>query len=73
NFPNDWVLLSTAGPDTAEMRIQFRLQSATAPTTFDSSRYAALESETNYDLMEDEAVSEDPAARMFQKWEKRKK
>ncbi|CAF3586851.1 unnamed protein product, partial [Rotaria sp. Silwood2] len=44
------------------MRIQFRLQSATAPTTFDSSRYAALESETNYDLMEDEAVSEDPAA-----------
>jgi hypothetical protein len=60
-------------PDMAEMRIQFRLQSTATPTVLDNSAYSELSSETNYDILEDETISEDQAARMVQKWQRRKK
>jgi hypothetical protein len=60
-------------PDMAEMRIQFRLQSEKAPTVVFSTAYTELASDKNYDLLEDEAISEDQAARMVQKWQTHKR
>jgi len=60
-------------PDMAEMRIQFRLQSAATPTDSTSSTFTELSSERDYDLLEDEVVTEDQAARMVQKWKRRRK
>jgi hypothetical protein len=60
-------------PDMAEMRIQFRLQTEKGPTVVSSTEYTELASEKNYDLLEDEDISEDQAARMFQKWQRHKK
>lgn len=55
-------------PDMAEMRIQFRIQSEKTATT-----PPLMTSDTNYDLLEDEDISEDQAARMVQKWKRHKK
>jgi len=77
---NSYGALSTAAtdgyakcPDMAEMRIQFRLQSEKPPTALPSTAYTELASEKNYDLLEDEVITEDQAARMVQKWKRRKK
>ncbi len=77
---NSYGALSTAAtdgyakcPDMAEMRIQFRIQSEKGSTTVPNTAYKELASEKNYDLLEDEAVSEDQAARMVQKWQRHKK
>lgn len=60
-------------PDMAEMRIQFRIQSEKGPTVVPTTAYTELKSEESYDLLEDEAISEDQAARMVQKWQRHKK
>ena len=60
-------------PDMAEMRIQFRLQSENGPTVVSDTAYAELQSERDYELLEDEDISEDQAARMVQKWQRHKK
>jgi hypothetical protein len=60
-------------PDMAEMRIQFRLQSAATLTDSTSSTFTELSSERDYDLLEDEVITEDQAACMVQKWRRRKK
>ncbi len=55
------------------MRIQFRLQSSNTSTSVSSTTYTELSSEESYELLEDEAISEDQAARMVQKWKRQKK
>jgi hypothetical protein len=58
---------------STEMRIQFRLQSSNTSTSVSSTTYTELSSEESYELLEDEAISEDQAARMVQKWKRQKK
>ena len=58
-------------PDMAEMRIQFRIQSEKTPAS--PPAYAEMASEANYDLLEDEDISEDQAARLVQKWKRHNK
>lgn len=60
-------------PDMAEMRIQFKLLSEKASNSVDSSSHTELESDASYDLIEDAVITEDQAARLFQKWQRRKK
>ncbi len=60
-------------PDMAEMRIQFRIQSEKGLTSPPPAAYDELGSEKSYDLLEDEDISEDQAARMVQKWQRYKK
>jgi Ni,Fe-hydrogenase I large subunit len=54
--------------DMSEMKLKFASKPAAAAAA--SSMPTA---ETTYDLMEDEAVSEEQAARVYQKWSNRKK
>lgn len=56
--------------DMSEMKSKFSSKPAAAPSVFASAMPTA---ETNYELMEDEDVSEEQAARVFQKWQNRKK
>ena len=60
-------------PDMAEMRIQFKKQSEQNQTSPSTSAYAEMVSEKNYDLLEDEDISADQAARMVQKWKRHRK
>lgn len=55
-------------PDMAEMRIQFQKQSQEK-----SERVPQISTDESYDLLEDEEISEDQAARMIQKWKRQKK
>ncbi|CAF3378834.1 unnamed protein product [Rotaria socialis] len=55
-------------PDMTEMRILFQQQSKATSTPY---THIETISETNYDLLEDEAISEDQAARIVQKWQGR--
>jgi hydroxylamine reductase (hybrid-cluster protein) len=56
--------------DMTEMQSKFSSKPAAASAGFASAMPTA---ETTYDLAEDEAVNEDQSARMFQKWQHRKK
>jgi hydroxylamine reductase (hybrid-cluster protein) len=56
--------------DMSEMKSKFSSKPAAAMAAFASAMPTA---ETTYDLAEDEVVNEDQSARMFQKWQHRKK
>ncbi|CAF3782232.1 unnamed protein product, partial [Adineta steineri] len=55
--------------DMSEMKMQFS-SAAAAPS---SAAFAMPTTEAAYDLMEDEAVTEEQSSRMYQKWSNRKK
>ncbi|CAF0796183.1 unnamed protein product [Adineta steineri] len=55
--------------DMSEMKMQFS-SAAAAPS---SAAFAMPTTEAAYDLMEDEAVTEEQSSRMYQKWSSRKK
>jgi hydroxylamine reductase (hybrid-cluster protein) len=56
--------------DMSEMKSKFSSTPAAAPV---ASASAMMKDEGAYDLAEDEAVSEEQASRMYQKWQHRKK
>jgi len=56
--------------DMSEMKSKFSSKPAAAPSSFASAMPTA---EPTYDLEENEEVNEDQSARMYQKWQNRKK
>jgi hydroxylamine reductase (hybrid-cluster protein) len=58
--------------DMSEMKSKFSSKPAAASAGF-ASTSAMPTAETTYDLAEDEVVNEDQSARIFQKWQHRKK